>query len=128
MNDIKEFIAEKNKMLQLSKSISTPESEHRAGEFLHAMAILADYRHMLTEEKIKLLTVQTATYAQEMSKGTAKTVTENKLTAEASEEYTKAREALEGLENDLSYLKVVYDIYMAAHVFYRNVAKNEGSL
>ncbi len=28
-------------------------------------------------------------------------------------------------ENDLSYLKAYYDIFMAAHVFYRNMAKGE---
>jgi len=123
MNDMKLFIDTYAVLLPVSTSISYTEAERRAGEFLSAMAKITDLKHMLNDEKIKLLSVQTATFAQEMGKGTAKTVTENKLTAEASGEYTKAREEYERIENDISYLKAYYDIFMAAHVFYRQMAK-----
>jgi len=52
-------------------------------------------------------------------------MTENKMTAEASKEYTEAREDLEGIENDLSYLKSYYDIFRDAHIFYRQMSKGE---
>lgn len=123
MNEMKEFIEKYSALLPVGTSISYTEAERRAGEFLSAMATLSDWKHTFTSEKIKLLSIQTAVFAQAMSKGTAKTVTENKLTAEASEEYTKAREDLENIENDISYLKSFYDIFMAAHVFYRQMAK-----
>lgn len=125
MNEIKDYIAEKSKLLALNKSISIPEAERRASEFLSAMAVITDWRHSFSENKITEVTVQTAVYAQEMAKGIAKTVTENKLTAEASSEYVAAREALEHTENDIAYLKAYYDIFMASHVFYRNLAKGE---
>jgi len=123
MNDIKELVAQYQALLPVNNSISYTDAEFRAGEFLAAMAKITDLKHMLANEKIKLLSVQTATYAAEMAKGTAKTVTENKLAAEASAEYTKSREDLERIDNDISYLKAFYDIFMAAHVFYRNMAK-----
>ena len=88
-------------------------------------ARITDWRHILSEEKIKFLTVQTAVYSEELSKGTAKTMTENKVTAEASESYSSARESLESIENDLSYLRAYYDIFNNAHVFYRQMAKGE---
>lgn len=125
MKEIKDFIAEKAALLPVNKSISIPEAERRAGEFLVAQAQLTEWRHDLSEGKIFALSVQTATYAQELAKGTAKTMTENKVTAEASPEYTKAREDLERIENDLSYLRAYFDIFSAAHVFYRNLAKGE---
>lgn len=125
MKEIKDFIAKYEALLPVASSISSPESERRAGEFLSAMAQITNWRHLLNEEKIRRLTVQTATFAQELSKGTAKTVTENKMTAEASESYTKAREEFEYLENDISYLKAYYDIFMSAHVFYRQMARGE---
>lgn len=109
----------------MGTSVSYTEAEKRAGSFLEAMAMVTEWRHLLSQEKIKSLSVQTAVYAQKLSGGTSKTVTENKIAAEASEEYTRAREDLEGLDNDLSYLKAHFDIFMAAHVFYRNVAKGE---
>jgi hypothetical protein len=125
MKEIKEFIVKYSELLPVGKSVSFTEAERRAGEFLSAQASITEYRHVLNEEKIRLLTAQTATFAEEMSKGTSKTVTENKMHAEASASYIAAREELERLENDLSYLKAYYDIFQNAHVFYRQMAKGE---
>lgn len=127
MTDIKSHIEKYEALLPVGTGLSYVEAERRSGEFLAAMATITNFRHLLGMEKIKLLTVQTATYAQQMSKGTAKTVTENKLTAEASPEYTEAREALEGIENDLSYLKAYYEVFSNGHIFYRNLAKGENA-
>lgn len=126
MTDISILIEEYSKLLPVGSSLSFVELERRAGEFLTAMAKITDLKHMLVSEKIKAESLQVAVYAQEMSKGTAKTMTENKLLAESSETYRKAREELDQLENDISYLKAYYDIFLNAHVFYRNLAKNEG--
>lgn len=127
MNDIKAMISGYEAMLSVGSSISYVEAEQRAGEFLAAMAHITNIKHLLSGEKIKLTSIQTATYATEMLKGTAKTVTENKLTAEASATYTTAREELEGIENDISYLKAYYDIFNNAHIFYRSMAKGDNS-
>jgi hypothetical protein len=123
MSNNQNFIAKYASLLPLGTSLSYTEAEKRAGEFLSAMAGIADRKHYLTNEKIKLLSVQSATYAQELSKGTAKTMTENKVTAEASSEYTKAREELESIDNDISYLRSYYEIFHDAHIFYRQVSK-----
>lgn len=125
MTEIKEYLKKYESLLSLAKSISGPEAERRAGEFLVAMAQITEYRHVFSEDKIRLTSLQTAVYAEQMSLGVAKTVTENKLNAEASKDYTAAREELERTENDLSYLKAYYDIFNNAHVFYRNMAKGE---
>ena len=125
MKEVKEFVDRYSKLLALNKSISTSEAEKHAGEFLLAMAKLTDVRHLFAEDKIQLTSLQTAVYAEEMSKGTAKTVTENKMMAEATAEYTKAREDLERVDNDIAYLRAYYDIFNNAHLFYRNMAKGE---
>lgn len=127
MNEIKEYIEKYRELLSVRTSISYTEAEKRAGDFLSAMSNIINWRHMLSQEKIKLLSVQTATFAQEMSKGTAKTVTQNKLSAEASETYAQAREALEGIDNDIMYLKAYYDIFNNAHIFFRTMAKGDNS-
>lgn len=125
MMEFKEVLSQYSALLQLNKSISCPEAERRAGEFLVALAKITDWRHSFSEEKIRLLSIQTAVYAQELGKGTAKTVTENKVAAEASPEYTQAREELERIENDLSFLKAYYEIFHNGHLFYRQMAKGE---
>jgi hypothetical protein len=127
MSDFKVRIDEYAALLPVGTSISYTEAEKRAGMFLEGMAFVTNVRHILSSEKIKLLSTQTAVYAEQMSLGKAKTVTENKLTAEASIEYTKSREELESIENDLSYLKAYYEIMSAAHVFYRQMARGENS-
>lgn len=123
MSDMKVFIDKYSALLPVGTSISYVEAERRAGEFLVALAMITNWRHLLGNDKIKLTSVQTAVYAEEMSKGTSKTVTENKLNAEASAAYTNARESLEEIENDLSYLKAYYDIFTNGHIFYRTMAK-----
>lgn len=127
MIEVKEYLTKFEALLPVGKSISFVEAERRAGEFLAAMATIANWRHIFSDDKIKLLSLQTATYAEQMSLGTAKTMTENKVTAEASTAYIKAREELESIENDISYLRAYNDIFMAAHVFYRQMAKGENS-
>lgn len=125
MKEVKDFVDKYSKLLALNKSISTSEAERRAGEFLSAMATLTNWRHTFAEDKIRLISIQTAVYAEQLSKGTAKTMTENKVTAEASGEYLEAREGLERIENDISYLKAYYDIFHDGHIFYRQMAKGE---
>jgi hypothetical protein len=122
-NDMKELIDKYSNLLPVGTSISYTEAERRAGEFLVAMAKITDYKHVLTEGKIRSLSLHNAVYASQMAKGTAKTVTENKLTVEASDEYRGARENLEDIENDISYLKSFYEIFNNAHIFYRTMAK-----
>lgn len=123
--EMKEIIAEYVKLLPVSSSLNCQESERRAGKFLEAMAKLSDWKHQFTKTSIGQLSVQTATYAEQLAKGAAKTVTENKTAAEASLAYRNAREELESTENDISYLKAHYEIFSNAHVFYRQLSKIE---
>lgn len=127
MKEIHRYIEKYVELLPVGKSISFTEAERRAGEFLVAMATITDWRHSFSEDKISKLSVQTAVYAQELFKGTSKTMTENKVTAEASSEFREARETYESVENDISYLKAYFEIFSSAHVFYRQMARGENS-
>jgi len=123
MNEFKVHLQQFIELLPVNKSISAPEAERRAGQFLQVCAEITERRHFLSEDKIKLSTLQSVVYAEELSKATGKTVTENKVTVEAARAYTDAREALEFIENDINYLKAMYDIFNNGHLFYRNMAK-----
>ena len=125
MSDMKEYISEINKLLPLGKSISQPDAEKRAGQFLAAMAKVTDWRHILSEEKIRCLSVRTAVYAEEMQKNSELKVAAGQAASEAAPAYIEAREGLERIENDLNYLKACYDIFMNGHLFYRQMAKGE---
>jgi len=125
MQDIKDYIEKYSAILPMSQSLSIPDAEKRAADFLVVQAQIANWKHLLTQEKIKLTTLQSATYSELLSRCTGKTVTENKLTVEAAPEYAKVREDLEALENDISYLKAYNEVFLNAHLFYRMLAKSE---
>lgn len=122
-SEIKAYLTEQTQWLPVNRSISTPEAERRAGLFLEVCAKIVDWRHLLSEGKIETTTMQSVVYAEELSKCTGKTVTENKLTVEANPAYTKVREEFESVENDIAYLKAMYEVFNNGHLFYRNLAK-----
>lgn len=124
MNEIKSYIESTQKLLPIGNSVSITESERRAGIFLEAQSRLIDWKHLLSQEKIKLLSIQSVTYAEQMAKCASKTVTETKMLAEASEEYIKSREDLESIDNDITYLKAYLDLFSNSHVFYRQLCKD----
>lgn len=113
------MLSNKNKIHSFS------DAEEKAAQFLIAMSVVTQWKHYYSSLKINLLSIQNAVYAQELAASTGKTITENKINAEASKEYAKAREDLEDVENNLGYLKAYYEIFSAAHVFYRQTAKGE---
>jgi len=127
MEKMKQELEKYERLLPVGTSISYTESERRAGEFLVAMAKIATWKHDLSTIQIKYVSVQTAVYASEMSKGQAKTVTENKLNAEASLDYTEVREGLEKVQNDMSYLKAMYEIFQNAHIYYRTMSRGDNA-
>lgn len=122
---MKDMIESYHKLLPVAKSISLPEAERRAGEFMVAMAKITDMRHILGEEEIKCTSVLAAVRADLMGKVTGKTVSEKEAQIEADPEYVEARTAYEMTRNDLNYLKANYDIFMNGHIFYRTMAKGE---
>lgn len=127
MKEIKESLTKYNSLLPVGKGLTQGEAERRASEFLTAMYYLTDLKHTFADDKIRTLTTQNAAFATELAKCTGKTVTENKVTVEASTAYAAAREAFEFSENDISYLKACYEIYSNAHIFFRNLAKGENN-
>lgn len=123
MDMIKEDLQTYVELLPVGMSISFTEAERRAGLFLEAMAKIANMRHIMGAHKIGFLSVQSVIYSEQMSKGTSNTMTANKITAEASKEYNEAREDLEECENNLNYLRAMYEIMTNGHLFYRSYAK-----
>lgn len=124
----KEILKQFIDLLPLGRSISFTEAERRAGRFLEGMALVIDARHRLGEDKIKRLTTQTAIYAEQLhaNKSDEKgSYYVSKAATEASKEYQTAREEFENVDNDMAYLKAMYDIFNNAHIFYRNQAKGE---
>lgn len=125
--EIKDYLTKHTELLPVNRSISTVEAERRAGLFLEVCARIIDWRHLLSEGKIEAVTMQSVVYSEELSKCEGKTITADKISVEANPRYTGVREELESCENDINYLKAMLDVFMAGHVFYRNMAKEQFS-
>lgn len=111
--------------LATDKAVSEREAERRAGAFLEVQAHIVNGIDTLSDDKIKAVSLQAAIYAQLMARDSTKGVTEKKINVEAAPDYISARENLEHVENDLTYLKTYFKIFENAHIFYRNLAKGE---
>jgi len=124
-NQLKDFISKCANLLELSEGITPQEASKRAAKFLAAHAVLNEYKRQYKQEQIKATSLERAVYAQGMANDTAKNVTEKKAFAEASGSYIEARENLEAIQAELSYLQTYMDIFQNAHVFYRKLSNEE---
>ncbi len=102
---------------------SIKKAPDRATQFLIMVALLADAKRSVEEDKAKLSTLVSATYANAMGRSTAKQVTEKKAEAENDENYTNVREGLELCESKISWLKVYINIFENAHLTYRQFSR-----
>lgn len=99
------------------------EAPERATAFLVMVAILADEKRSCEEDKAKLTTLSSTTYAQAMGRSNSKQVTEKKAEAEMDEVYTAMREGLEQCEAKISWLRTYIDVFNHAHITYRQFSK-----
>jgi hypothetical protein len=99
------------------------EASERSTAFLVMVAILADEKRSCEEDKVKLSTIVSASYAQAWSRVTAPQVTEKKILVENDPHYSDLREALEQCEAKISWLKTHMDIFMNGHITYRQLSK-----
>lgn len=125
--EIKLVIRSYQDLLPVPKAISSLEAEKRSAEFLRALAQVAEWRHTLAKEDIKFTSVKDATWHSVLNEITEGTVDSRKAKAMADDVFIVAREDLEGIENDIEYLKAYTAIFTNAHLFYRQMAK-EGVL
>lgn len=110
-------------LVPLDNAISRPEAEKRASHFLVAQAHLTNHLLDYRTLQVGAVTKVNAVYASELNRAGGKTVTENKVTAEASAAYAEAREELETINNNIEYFKGYLKIFSDAHILHRNVGK-----
>ena len=120
--ELRAIIDEHVGMIPYSK-VTSEQASKKATAFLVALAILTDEKRGCDEDKAKLSTLVSASYAQALSRSMAKQVTEKKVEAEQDNNYTKMREALEECEAKISWLKNYMNIFENAHVTYRQLSK-----
>lgn len=104
-----------------SKSLT--EAPERATAFLIMVAILADEERATKEDKIRISTLVSASYAQAFARSPAKQVTEKKAEAENDATYSEMRESLEQCDAKISWLKTYIEIFNNGHLVYRQFSR-----
>jgi len=107
------------------ENVTEDEAKDRSTAFLVMLAILTDEKRACEEDKSKLVTMSSASYAQALARSGAKQVTEKKVEAEQDGNYTHMREALEECEAKISWLRSYMNIFENAHVTYRQFSKDK---
>jgi len=123
--DIGDLINRGMELLEHKRTTDTFQLETKASSLLQITAELAQVRHGLEQALIKARSVERASAAKSMFGTNEKTVTEKKLRAETDVEYTAAREDLEDIENNITYIKSMMEIFRDGHIFYRRLIKED---
>ena len=121
--DIKEYIEENLSLLPSDKVLSQVEATKRASKFLAVISVLAEAKHDLSNEKIKLQSLFSIANNEALSSAQGSTVGARTAAAEASAPYIEAREALETIENNIRYIMTMSEVFLNAHLLLRNIAK-----
>lgn len=110
-----------------SKNVKMHEAEDLAPQFLKLLNAIATVRLVLDNERIEAKSLEEVTYRDCIQRAEGKNVTEKKIDAVAMLEYQEGREAVERADAKIEYLKANTKIFENAHIFYRQVAKGNGS-
>ena len=124
MNDaeLREKIAQHIELIKHSRQ-GMKEAAERCTSFLVMCAIINDEKRECEDERAKLITMETASYAQAVGRSLAKQVTEKKIEAEQDTNYTLIREAKESCDSKVSWLRYYLTIFENAHITYRQLMK-----
>lgn len=106
-------------------AVSLADAKPRAGRMLTRVAVLTQYLRSVEEELPKLQTLVNAQYARAINSAVGKGVTEKKVEAEASPEYTEAVEKHAMLEAEQTWVKNFIKIFDNAHIMYRQFCRDE---
>lgn len=121
--DIKSYIEENLDLLPSDKVLSQIDAQKRASKFLAVIAVLAEAKYDLSNEKIKIQSLFSIATNESLKSAEGSTVGARTAAAEASVPYIEARESLETIENNIKYIHTMADIFLNAHLLLRNMAK-----
>ena len=102
---------------------SLADAKPRASRFLIVNALLTSFLREIEEELPKLQTLVNATYSQSIQYAEGKNITEKKVAAEASVEYSHARESKEKLDALREWVKGHIKIFDHAHLMFRQYSR-----
>lgn len=99
------------------------EAQERCGKFLCVAAILTSYLKDTEVKKTKIKTLERTAFFDSIKQEEG-TITEKKLKAEGNMTYTEAREALETVDATITWIKNYKEIFLNAHVMYRQYSRD----
>lgn len=121
--DIKAYIEENIYLLPSDKVLSQIEAQKRASKFLAVVAVLAEQKHELSNDKIKLQSLFSIANNESLRSAEGSSVGARTAAAEASSPYIEARESVEEVENNIKYLHTMMEVFNNAHILLRGMAK-----
>lgn len=125
-NEINEIVNKYVSMLPVDDKTLLVHSEVKASQFLLAVAKLAAIRDHLTNQKVKKDALKSVEYANAINSAPGTNAPTKSANAEATPTYLKAAEEVAIIDNQISYIKTMSEVFLNAHLLYRSLLKNEG--
>lgn len=122
--EVKGLVDENIELIAYSKE-AFKDAIQRSTKFLMVIAVLAEHRMELERKKAKATTLRELEYSRSITVAEGKNVTEKKVSAEANPQYSEQREVVEDIEAEISWVKTNIEVFMAASVTYRQMAKEQ---
>jgi len=101
------------------------EAEEFAVQFLKAAYEVNIILRRIRNEIIVLDATCNIKYNEVINKCDGKGVTEKKIQTEANPEYLLTVKEQQEMANNKEYFKNLYDIFMAAHIFYKGISREK---
>lgn len=124
LEELQKLVNDHLSLVEINKNAYN-EARERTALFLVIQAHLANHLKSLEDVKVKVSTVEKATYAQALLEAGGKNVTENKINAEASPAYAASRESVELVDSEINWTKRHYEIFGNAHIMFRQIASQQ---
>jgi len=122
---IEKIVNEYMELLPVEDNKLLAQSEVKASKFLMATAKLANIRDQLLNEKVKKDALVSVAYAEAINTAPGTNAPTKEANAEANPKYLAAAEEVAVIDNQLTYLRTMLEIFTNAHLLYRGLMKGE---
>lgn len=124
MSDIERMLGEYVDLMEIKNRQIVPpiEAEYRASLFLTACAHAINWRATYAELLHNATARAEVSYKIALFQANGRNVTEAKIVADADPDNQAAQIKVRELESKVDYFQTYYQLFMNAHIFYRQMA------
>jgi len=124
-DEITKIVDQYIELLPIEDNKLLAHSEVKASKFLMAIAKLAAVRNRLLNDKVQKDSLKSVAYAQAINNAPGSNAPTKSANADANPGYLSAAEEIAVIDNQLTYIRTMQEVFNNAHILYRGLMKGE---